>query len=921
VSIKQRTQGPLAPKPIDKDVEEEEPSYSITIQQHINNMRKYPDCVVLTQLGNFYEMYLEQAEKFAPLLGLKLAKKPTKRNKEGFVFMAGFPLHQIDRYLNILVNELGEHVAISKEIRNGEIEKVKNNGNMFDRKVIRIITPGTLIDEKFIDPWANNFLLSINAVEDPKHVGLAWADLSSGDFFTLKTSIGTLSSAIARIGPREVLLDQRNDNQMASQIKEILQQGQWTISFASDRHEDDQTQQWAEMFESYAAKALADQFSSEEMAAAKLLLHYVNSTQLEQGGVRLQPPVRRQEDDYMLIDKHSLQALEVTATLRDGSFKGSLLQTIRATTTQSGARLLAQRLKAPSMSLQEIDHRLDLVEELITFPVLREEITTLLKRAHDALRLVSRFAYGRGEPDDLIDLARTINTTSHIATIITDHIRRQSSSVESADLGDSPLQLLLSRFSLEQCVTLGKRILESIDEERLEQMHHMEDQLAGRFLAMADEALEQAGELKLQGAPKGVQKAAASGERDGVALDDLWIMRNTASARLTVLHKELDTTFLTKDKLEAELRAKTGIKKLALKWIQPYGHVVHISGAKGKDLDLSSLGKVSVARSGTTARSLYYHEWTSLGNKIEDIKRAIRVEEQRVFDALRKQIIKNIVKLRANAAVLDELDVACGFASLAVQKKWVRPHLNTGTMHHIRGGRHPTVEAGLLEQGKQFTSNDCIVGGTSRILLITGPNMGGKSTFLRQNALISILAQTGSYVPAEYAEIGLVDKIFSRVGSADNLYQDQSTFMVEMLETAEILKQATPRSFVIMDEVGRGTTPEDGIAVGFASLSHLYHVNQSRALFATHFHMLADMTTEFGQLSCYCTDVTEDVDGSFSYEHKLREGVNRNPHALKVAKLAGMLKLYTFRCARSNPHVMQVCRMKPLPLHLKCSSI
>jgi DNA mismatch repair ATPase MutS len=286
-------------------------------------------------------------------------------------------------------------------------------------------------------------------------------------------------------------------------------------------------------------------------------------------------------------------------------------------------------------------------------------------------------------------------------------------------------------------------------------------------------------------------------------------------------------------------------------------------------------------------KSFYHHDWTSLGGEIEDIKKAIRKEEERVFHTLRKQIVKNIVKLRNNAAVLDELDVACGFATLAVQKNWVRPLLNNGTEHHIRGGRHPTVECGLLEQGKHFAGNDCVVGGASRILLITGPNMGGKSTFLRQNALISILAQTGSYVPAEYAEIGLVDKVFSRVGSADNLYQDQSTFMVEMLETAEILKQATPRSFVIMDEVGRGTTPEDGIAVGFASLSHLYHVNQSRALFATHFHILADMTTTFERLSCYCTDVAENTDGSFSYEHKLRQGVNRNPHALKVARLAG----------------------------------
>jgi DNA mismatch repair ATPase MutS len=369
-------------------------------------------------------------------------------------------------------------------------------------------------------------------------------------------------------------------------------------------------------------------------------------------------------------------------------------------------------------------------------------------------------------------------------------------------------------------------------------------------------------------------------------------MRRTASSRLTELHKQLDGAFEEKDQLEATWQKKTGTKKLTLKWMQPLGHIVHIAGVKDKNLNVSVLGHTTPARMGASTRSFFHDEWTSLGNKIEKIKEMIRKEEERVFHTLRKQVVKNIVKLRNNAAVLDELDVACGFATVAIEKSWVRPLLNNGTEHHIRGGRHPTVEAGLLEQGKQFTSNDCVVGGNSRILLITGPNMGGKSTFLRQNALLSILAQTGSYVPAEYAEIGLVDKIFSRVGSADNLYQDQSTFMVEMLETAEILKQATSKSFVIMDEVGRGTTPEDGIAVGFASLSHLYHVNRSRALFATHFHALADMTKDFEQLACHCTDVAEEPDGSFLYVHKLREGINRNPHALKVARLAGKSLMY-----------------------------
>lgn len=274
--------------------------------------------------------------------------------------------------------------------------------------------------------------------------------------------------------------------------------------------------------------------------------------------------------------------------------------------------------------------------------------------------------------------------------------------------------------------------------------------------------------------------------------------------------------------------------------------------------------------------------------RIDDSKLRIRTEEERVFAKLRAEVLENLMKLRRNAAVLDELDVACSSAMLAKDRNLVRPVLTSGTSHKIIGGRHPTVDAGLKEQGRTFTTNDCSVGDSEKIYLITGPNMAGKSTYLRQNALITILAQTGCFVPADYVEIGLVDKIFSRVGSADNLYQDQSTFMVEMLEAADILKQATPRSFVIMDEVGRGTTPEDGIAVGYACLHHLHNVNQSRALFATHFHALADMTRDFDNLACYCTNVVEEQDGSWTYAHKLQKGVNRSSHALKVARLAGL---------------------------------
>ncbi len=326
---------------------------------------------------------------------------------------------------------------------------------------------------------------------------------------------------------------------------------------------------------------------------------------------------------------------------------------------------------------------------------------------------------------------------------------------------------------------------------------------------------------------------------------------------------------------------------MTLRWTPGFGHICHIKGVKEVRTSLEASANTRDVKTTKSTRSFYHPEWINLGARIDQVKLQIKSEEQRVFQELREGVVRNLVKLRRNAAVLDELDIGRSFATLADEQGFVRPTLKPVPDHKIIGGRHPTVKLGLEEEGRAFVSNDCLIGDKERIWLITGPNMGGKSTFLRQNALISILAQVGSFVPADYAEIGLVDRIFTRVGSADNLFRDQSTFMVEMLETAAILNQATPRSFVIMDEIGRGTTPEDGVAVGYACLHHLYHKNRCRTLFATHFHVLADMAKTFEKLGCYCTDVAEGSAGSFSYVHRLRRGVNRNSHALKVARLAG----------------------------------
>ena len=547
------------------------------------------------------------------------------------------------------------------------------------------------------------------------------------------------------------------------------------------------------------------------------------------------------------------------------------------------------------MTLSTINDRLDLVEEMIQYPQLRQDITSLLEHTFDSLRLVTKFTYGRGDADDLMELSKTIITTSSIIDTLQQHALSRNAIPTDSQTSASEarrrqcMTTLERRFDLELPLKLAQRIQDAIDEEGLSEHHRIENEEADEIANLAQDVLgREAGEEDLKNMPKRIQPKphmiapSFKGATDG--RDDVYIMKRNASTVLERLHQMLDDLAYSKSELETRLRREMETESLVLKWTPNLAHIAHV---KGKDTSRVTAYYPKSLSSSKTTRSFQIPEWTQLGAQMDETRFRIRTEEQRVLTGLREAVVQNLVRLRRNAAVLDELDVACAFSILAVDKNFIRPIIGAEPSHHIVGGRHPVVESGLSEQGRLFAPNDCELGDKERIWLITGPNMAGKSTYLRQNALISILAQTGSFVPADYAEIGLVDKIFSRVGSADNLYQDQSTFMVEMLETAQILKEATPRSFVIMDEVGRGTTPEDGIAVGYACLHHLYYVNQCRTLFATHFHALTDMTKDFEKLGCYCNDVLEHPDGRFSYVHRLRKGVNRESHALKVARVAG----------------------------------
>ncbi|KAK6452529.1 hypothetical protein FP744_10008780 [Trichoderma asperellum] len=908
VKLSDLPQGKIPAKPLPTEEEQNEPAWPPVLSQARRNMDKFEKCILLTRVGGFYELYFEHAEEYAPLLNLKLTSKKTS---PGLVPMAGFPVFQLDRYLKILVQDLNSHVAVAEEFPNQPSEKVKSGGLMHDRRVTRIITPGTLIDENFIDPYANNYIMAIHISQDapsdssqldssppiePLHVpsvndspiGLAWLDLSTGQFYTQSTTLSSLSSILSRTAPREVVLEQTFELRKDHDIFSILTDDRHLVTFSP--HESlTNLDDWSPLLESQVSEASRKDFTDNEVVAGGLVLNYVKN-RLQGTSMKLQPPMRFENTQTMTIDKNTLRALEIKQTIRDGFFRGSLLHAIRRTVTKSGARLLNEWLGSPSTSLDVIEARQDVVARFIESADLNDSLVIMLRRSYDCQRLVQKFALGRGDPDDLLGIANTIYAAEEVVRLLKDASEGKQS---PSSAGPDCLASLASRIHLGEPLELADRIKGSIDEEGIAQQQAVEESEAEAMMALAQDVVSSEGSNEDASLMTKAKRKKTSSLKELYGEDnEPWVMKPAASKELQNLHNDLTSLIKEKGALAEELRVRLEAPSLALKWTSSSGHIVHL-----KTKETKKLTTVKTVSSNRSTSSFHIPEWTALGQQIDQAKFRIRREEQRVFQALREHVIKNLVKLRRISSVLDEIDIATSFAKLAVEQNLVRPKLNNSKTHVIKGGRHPTVEGGLLEQGRRFVRNDCVIGSPpdGSLWLITGPNMAGKSTFLRQNALITIMAQIGCYVPATYAEIGIVDAIFSRVGSADSLYHDQSTFMVEMLETAQILRQATPKSFVIMDEIGRGTTPEDGTAISFACLHHLVTINQCRTLFATHFHDVADMAAaegfcnpQTGPVQAYCTDVQEDDEGGFVYIHKLRRGINRRSHALKVARLAGL---------------------------------
>src|SRR5947207_6011224 len=792
--------------------------------------RAHPGCLLFFRMGDFYELFFEDAIAAAPALDIALTKRG--RHNGADIPMCGVPVHTAEAYLARLIRA-GFKVAICDQVEDPAEARRRGNKGPVKRAVVRVVTAGTLTEDGLLDARRHNYLAGI--AEAGSEMGLAWLDLSTGSFALTPTSETALGGDLARLMPGEIVLSERLLARPA--LFELF--GEWKSALtplANPRFDSETARRRLENF--YGVKALDGfgQFGRAEIAAAGALVDYVALTQqawAQQGGAAyLMPPQRVVPGSVMQIDAATRRNLELTQSL-SGERRGSLLAAIDRTLTGAGARLLAEHLTGPLTIPEQIKARLDAVAFFVERPDARAALRERLKHCPDIERALSRLSLGRGGPRDLAALRDGLGETS---------------AIRSALLAPGLLPLPELLTTAEQ--GLGEH---GILVERL-----------GRALAA---------ELPLFARDGGFVAAGYTPE-----LDQLRELRDDSRRAIAAL--------------QARYAEAIGVASLRIRHNNVIGYYVEASAANVEKLG-GRLGPDFMHRQ-TMAGAMRYTtvELGELESKIASAAERALALELRLFEDLVGEVMARRSEIAGAAAALAMIDLAAGLAERAAEDGWVRPEVEHGAGFEISGGRHPTVEAALAGTGA-FVANDCVLG-EDRIWLVTGPNMAGKSTFLRQNALIAILAQIGAFVPASTARIGIVDRLFSRVGAADDLARGRSAFMVEMVGTAAILNQAGPRSFVILDEIGRGTATFDGLSIAWAALEHLHEVNGCRALFATHYHELTALAAKLPALACHTMRVKE-WQGDVVFLHEVAAGTADRSYGIHVAKLAGLPATVTSR--------------------------
>ncbi len=798
------------------------------IAQYLEIKAANADCLLFYRMGDFYELFFEDAEIASRALGIALTKRGKHLGED--IPMCGVPVHAADDYLQRLI-ATGHRVAVCEQIEDPAEARKRGPKAVVRRDVVRLVTPGTLTEETLLDARSHNFLTALfrAPARDVGEQGYALAslDISTGELIASSVIAGDLAGELARLKPGEVLAG--DDLAGDATLRRLVEEAGAALTSCPRAHFDSQRGERA--LKERLGVATLDaygEFTRPELAALAGLLTYVEITQVGKAPL-LRPPRKESAGSLLIIDAATRANLELMRS-NQGSRAGSLLAAIDRTVTAAGARELASRLGSPLTDPAVVNARLDAVSYLADEPRLRQSLREELKQAPDLARALARLALGRGGPRDLGAVAVAI----------------RSAHVLAANLARGALGLP------QQLAGIG---------DRLEAAPAKIEELLAAALAET---------LPVNARDGGFIKEGADGD-----LDEHRCLRDGSRQVIAGL--------------QATYAEATGIKSLKVRHNNVLGYFVEVTALHGAALTRPPHVELFIHRQ-TLANAMRFStpELAELEARItQAADRALAIELE-IFAQLARQVLAEEGALAAASAALAELDHYAGLAELAVAENYVRPKLDASLVFAVDEGRHPMVEQTLRRSdGASFVGNDCALGDGTRVLLVTGPNMAGKSTFLRQNALIVVLAQSGCFVPAKAAHIGVVDRLFSRVGAADDLARGRSTFMVEMVETASILNQATPRSFVVLDEIGRGTATFDGLSIAWAALEYLHEVNRSRVLFATHYHELTALAEKLDHAANATVEVKEWRD-EIVFLYRVVMGAADRSYGIHVAKLAGL---------------------------------
>lgn len=774
------------------------------MRQYFEVKDRYPDCILFFRLGDFYEMFFEDAIVASKTLEIALTGKSCGLDERAP--MCGIPFHSANAYISKLV-ESGYKVAIGEQMEDPATTK-----GLVKRDVIRVVTPGTVLEGSLLENKKNNYLMSL--YKENENIGLTYVDISTGEVNATYLKEDKLIEEIAKVHPTEIIL---NDLNYIEKLNNIA-----TLSNIYINENFSQDYLNTNILNEYFSDNYLDKLQFDENGFIKnslsILLNYIYNTQKQVTSNINQINIYN-SSEYMVLDMFTRVNLELTQTIRGNKKKGSLLHVLDKTSTAMGGRLLRKYVEEPLVNKGKIERRLNVIEEIKEDFMLREDLLETLKSVYDIERICGKIAFEKVTPKEMIHLKNSIEKLPNL---------KETINSSSADI--------LKMY--------------------IEKMDNLDD-----IYSLIEEAIK---------------------EEPGITIKEGNIIKSDFNDELRELRDiSKNGAFLIKE-IENREREKTGVKSLKIGFNKVFGYYIEITKANlsTAKIDESYIRKQTLSN----AERYITPELKEIEDKILNAEEKIKSLEYEIFVNIRNTIYENIDRIQKTAKIIANIDVCVSLATVAYMNNYVKPNINEGNKLDIQNGRHPVVESLVGEEN--FVPNDTYLNSGENIInIITGPNMAGKSTYMRQTAIIALMAHIGSFVPADYADIPILDRIFTRVGASDDLSQGQSTFMVEMSEVSHILKNATDKSLVILDEIGRGTSTYDGISLAWSIVEYIQGKIKCKTLFATHYHELTDLENEFDDVKNYSIAVREDSDNIIFLRKIIPQGADKS-YGIYVAKLA-----------------------------------